>query len=73
MPLQTPKAHYTFADCLAWDESKLIEIIHGEAIVMLTPLRVHQEICGKLSCQLVNFLDGKKAKAFFELFAVRPV
>ena len=35
MPLQTPKAYYTFADCLTRDESKHIEIIPGEAIVML--------------------------------------
>ena len=71
MSLQTPKAHYTFADCLAWDESKHIEIINGEAIVMLTPLRIHQEILGELSRQLANFLDGKKATVFFGPFAVR--
>lgn len=71
MSRQVPKAHYTFADCLAWDESKHIEIIHGEAIVMLTPLRVHQEILGELSRQLANFLDGKRAKVFFGPFAVR--
>ena len=71
MSRQFPKAHYTFADCLAWDESKHIEIINGEAIVMLTPLRVHQEILGELSRQLANFLVGKKATVFFGPFAVR--
>ena len=71
MSRQVPKAHYTFADCLAWDESKHIEIIHGEAVVMLTPLRVHQEICGELSRQLANFLVGKRAEVFFAPFAVR--
>lgn len=71
MSRQVPKAHYTFADCLAWDESKHIEIINGEAIVMLTPLRVHQEILGELSRQLANFLDGKRAEVFFAPFAVR--
>ena len=71
MSLQTPKAHYTFADCLTWDESKHIEIINGEAIVMSTPLRIHQEILGELSRQLANFLDGKRAEVFFAPFAVR--
>lgn len=71
MSRQVPKAHYTFADCLAWDESKHIEIINGEAIVMLTPLRIHQEILGELSRQLANFLDGKRAEVFFAPFAVR--
>ena len=71
MPLQALEAHYTFADCLAWDESKHIQIINGEAIVMLTPLRVHQEILGELSRQLANFLVGKKATVFFGPFAVR--
>ena len=71
MSLQTPKAHYTFADCLAWDESKHIEIINGEAIVMSTPLRIHQEICGELSRQLGNFLDGKTGEVILGPFAVR--
>ena len=38
---------------------------------MFTPLRVHQEICGELSRQLANFLDGKGAEVFFAPFAVR--
>ena len=37
MPLQAPKSHYTFADCLTWDESTRIEIIHGEANMMSLP------------------------------------
>lgn len=71
MPLQAPKAHYTFADCLAWDESTRIEIIHGEAIMMSMPLRIHQEILGELSRQLANFLEGKRAEVIFAPFAVR--
>lgn len=65
MSRQIPKAHYTFADCLVWDESTRIEIINGEAFVMSMPLRIHQEILGELSRQLANFLEGKTAEVIF--------
>ena len=71
MSRQIPKAHYTFADCLVWDESTRIEIINGEAFVMSMPLRIHQEILGELSRQLANFLEGKTAEVIFGPFAVR--
>ena len=60
MPLPASKDHYTFADCLAWDERDRIEIVNGEAIMMSPPTRAHQEILMELARQLANFLEGKK-------------
>ena len=71
MPLPASKEHYTFADCLAWDERDRIEIVNGEAIMMSPPTRAHQEILMELARQLANFLEGKKYKVYPAPFAVR--
>ncbi len=62
MPLPAEKIHYTFADCLTWDEDERIEIISGEVIMMTPPTRLHQKISMEISRQLANFLEGKSAK-----------
>lgn len=71
MPLPVSKDHYTFADCLTWDENDRIEIVNGEAIMMSPPSTAHQLISGELYRQLANYLDGKKCRAISAPFAVR--
>lgn len=71
MLLPMSKDHYTFADCLTWDEGDRIEIIGGEPIMMSPPSTAHQLISGELYRQLANYLDGKKCKVISALFAVR--
>ena len=71
MPLPAPKDHYTFADCLTWDENERIEIINGEAVMMAPPSRTHQKISGELFRQIANFLEGKKCEVYAAPFAVR--
>ena len=71
MPLPARQEQYTFADVLAWDEGEHIEIINGEAFMMATPSRIHQEISGELFRQLANFLEGKQCKVYPAPFGVR--
>ena len=71
MPLQAPKDHYTFADCLTWREDERIEIINGGAVMMAPPSTAHQLISGELYRQLANYLEGKKCRAIPAPFAVR--
>lgn len=71
MALPAKKSRYTFADVLSWDENERIEIINGEAFLMATPSRVHQEICFEIGRQLGNYLDGKQCKVYPAPFGVR--
>lgn len=71
MILPTEKARYTFADILSWKENERIEIISGEAYMMATPSRIHQEIVMELSRQLANFLEGKQCRVYPAPFGVR--
>ena len=71
MALPAEKRRYTFADCLAWDESDRAEVINGEIVMMAPPSRVHQKISGELFRQLANFLEGKRCEAYAAPFAVR--
>ena len=71
MALPAEKIHYTFADYLSWDEDERIEIIDGEAFMMATPSRIHQEISGELFRQLANFLEGKQCRVYPAPFGVR--
>lgn len=71
MALPAEKSRYSLADCLTWDENKLIEIIDGEAFMMATPSRIHQKISGELFRQLANYLEGKKCEAYAAPFGVR--
>lgn len=71
MALPAEKTRYTFADVLSWDEDERIEIIDGEAFMMDTPSRIHQEISGELFRQLANFLEGKQCRVYPAPFGVR--
>ena len=71
MPLPEKQKQYSFADVLSWDEGEHIEIINGEAFMMATPSRIHQEICFEIGRQLGNYLDGKNCKVYLAPFAVR--
>lgn len=71
MPLPAKQERFTFADCLTWDEGEHIEIINGEAFMMATPSRIHQEICFEIGRQLGNYLEGKQCKAYPAPFGVR--
>ena len=71
MPLPVKQERFTFADCLTWDENEHIEIIHGEAFMMATPSRFHQEICFEIGRQLGNYLEGKQCKVYPAPFGVR--
>lgn len=71
MPLPASKDHYTFADCLTWDERDRIEIVNGEAIMMSPPTRAHQKILMELARQFANYLEGKKCEVYPAPFAVR--
>ena len=71
MPLPASKNHYTFADCLTWDEQDRIEIVNGEAIMMSPPTRAHQGILMELARQLANYLEGKTCEVYPAPFAVR--
>lgn len=71
MPLPAKQERVTFADVLTWDEDERIEIINGEALMMATPSRIHQEICFEIGRQLGNYLDGKQCKVYPAPFGVR--
>lgn len=71
MPLQAKQERYTFADHLAWDEGEHTEIIGGEALMVATPSRIHQEICFEIGRQLGNYLEGKQCRAYPAPFGVR--
>jgi len=48
-----------------------VEILDGEPVMMAPPARIHQEISVELTCQLANFLEGKKCRVYHAPFAVR--
>ena len=71
MSLPAEQEPYTFADVLAWNEGEHVEIINGEAFMMVPPPRQHQEVSGELFRQLANFLEGKRCRAYHAPFGVR--
>lgn len=71
MALPVGQARYTFRDCLTWNEDEHVEIINGEAFMMATPSRRHQEICFEIGRQLGNYLEGKQCRVYLALFGVR--
>ncbi|MDR1239257.1 MAG: Uma2 family endonuclease [Treponema sp.] len=71
MPLAKEQPHYTYADFLEWDEGERYEIIDGEACMMSSPARIHQEVCMALSAILYDYLKGKTCKVYAAPFAVR--
>lgn len=71
MALPIERAHFTYAEYLAWDEIERIELLDGKPVMMAPPSRVHQEISMEISRQLANYLEGKKCKVYAAPFAVR--
>lgn len=71
MSLPAKQERFTFADVLTWDEDERIEIINGEAFMMATPSRIHQEISIAIAAQLYNFLEGKRCRVYPAPFGVR--
>ncbi len=71
MGLPAGALHYTFADCLEWDESERVELIGGEPFMMSPPLRIHQEISGEIFAQMHQYLKGKECRAYYSPFGVR--
>jgi Uma2 family endonuclease len=71
MPLAKEKPCYTYADFLKWDEGESYEIIDGEAYMMATPSRIHQEISMALSTVLYTYLEDKPCKVYAAPFSVR--
>jgi len=71
MALPVENVRYTFADCVALDESERAEIINGEVFLMAPPSRVHQEIAAEFTRQLGNYLEGKRCKVYPAPFGVR--
>lgn len=62
---------YTFADLLEWDEGERYELIDGEAVLLASPRRVHQEVSGELFAQLHGYLQGKTCRVYAAPFDVR--
>jgi Uma2 family endonuclease len=76
MPLLQEKQHYTYADCLEWDDSFRAEIINGEVYASddgsaSPPLTIHQILLRNLTVKLANFLEGKPCQVFPAPFGVR--
>jgi Uma2 family endonuclease len=71
MPLAKEQPYYTYADYLEWDEDERYEIIDGEAYMMATPSRIHQEISGNFYYALRSFLEDKPCKVYTAPFSVR--
>lgn len=71
MAIPAGKLRYTFQDCLAWNRDEHMEIINGEAFMMATPSRRHQEICFEIGRQIGNYLEGKQCRVYLAPFGVR--
>ncbi|MFP3089950.1 Uma2 family endonuclease [Treponema sp. TIM-1] len=71
MPRVKEQETYTYADYLSWDEGERYEIIDGEAYMMSTPSRLHQEIRGELMGTLWQFLKDKPCEVYAAPFSVR--
>jgi Uma2 family endonuclease len=71
MPLLKEEEFYTYADYLRWNDGERYELIDGEAYMMSTPSRLHQEISRELLGALWDFLRGKPCKVYGAPFSVR--
>jgi Uma2 family endonuclease len=63
--------HYTYRDYLAWGEDYRAEIIDGQVYAMSPPLRLHQDVLGKLFVKIALFLEGKPCRVYPAPFGVR--
>ncbi len=72
LPLKKPEHKFTYGDYYKWDDDKRWELIDGVVYDMTpTPLRIHQEILGIISCNFYNYLKVKKCEVYFAPFDVR--
>ena len=65
---------YTFDDILALPEGERAELIDGEMFMMASAATVHEDAVIWLSCQVFNYIQGKRGKCrvHFSGFAVFP-
>ena len=70
---QRDTLHYTYADYLAWPDSKSGELIDGIAYVREPPApsRCHQELVGALYLQVGLALEGRRCRAYVAPFDIR--
>lgn len=52
--------HYTYGDYRTWPNTERWELIHGIAVAMTAPLRIHQRFVSKINTQIDNYLTIKK-------------
>lgn len=52
--------HYTYGDYRTWPNTERWELIHGIAVAMTAPLRIHQRFVSKINTQIDNYLTLKK-------------
>lgn len=60
-----------FREYLDWEGPERYEVVQGEAVLLAAPSPFHQEVSGEILRQLLNFLEGKKCKAYAAPFDVR--
>lgn len=71
MALPAKRERYTYADYLQWEGPERFELIDGDAIMLASPARIHQEISMELSRQFANYLGDKKCRVYAAPFDVR--
>lgn len=71
MALPAKKEQSTYADYSIWEGPERYELIDGEAIMLASPARIHQDISMELSRQFANYLEGKKCRVYAAPFDVR--
>lgn len=71
MGLPAKKEQYTYAEYLLWEGPERYELINGEAFMLASPARIHQDISMELSRQFANYLEGKKCRVYAAPFDVR--
>lgn len=72
MALPAENIRCSYADYLAWEEDRRMELLEGNPVMLASPSRVHQEIEAELVRQLGNYLaDKKRCRVYPGPFAVR--
>ena len=61
----------SYAEYLAWEGSPYYDIVGGVPVLLAAPSPSHQEVSGEILRQLLNFLEGKKCRAYAAPFDVR--
>lgn len=60
-----------YQEYLDWEGPERFELVQGEAVLLAATAPYHQEVSGEILRQLLNFLEGKKCKAYAAPFDVR--